>query len=107
MAVATETRTPEAIRTALEDLARSDGWQLLREMVDEQFGPAANLQQIDQAMTQLRPGDDELAVVTQIRAASKAAYAVLSLADSKLRHVTQATKPRIADRFAGLRRMPR
>lgn len=99
-----ENRTPEAIKAALDDLLKSDGWIILRELVDAQFGAEANLRDIDAVMATLRPGDDERAVVTQIRAASKAAYMVLDLPVSKLRQVEQAKKPKGLDRFAGMRR---
>lgn len=101
-----EPRTPESIRAALEDLVKSEGWALLREMVDEQFGAEANLQAIDDVMANLKPGDDERAVVTQIRAAAKAAYTVLALPDNKLRAVKGAQKPGVVDRFKHLRRQP-
>lgn len=100
-------RTPQAIRSALEDLVQSEGWTLLQEMVDAQFGSAAQLQQIDQAMTALEPADTmgQLAVVTQIRAASKAAYLVLDLPASKLRAVKPHEPPtRLFDNW---RRAPR
>lgn len=83
-----ETRTPDAERAALDDMLKSDGWTILRELVDKQFGAEANLQQIDEVMANLRPGDDERAVVTQIRAASKAAYTVLALATHRAAALT-------------------
>jgi hypothetical protein len=102
-----EDRTPESIRAALDDLVQSEGWAILRELVEAQFGSAAQLQQIDAAMMALQPADTmgQLAVVTQIRAASKAAYAVLDLPASKLRAV--AEKQPAARMFDQFRRAPR
>lgn len=87
----TEDRTPDAIRAALDDLVQSEGWAILRELVDAQFGSVAQLQQIDAAMAVLEPADTmgQLAIVTQIRAASKAAMLVLDLPGSKLRAVVE------------------
>lgn len=101
-----EDRTPEAIRAALEELLQSDGWAIVSEMVQARFGEAAQLGEIDTAMAGLSPSDTigQIAVVTQIRAASKAATMVLDMPSSKLRALQEAPVARTFDRF---RRTPR
>lgn len=103
---ATLPATPEAIALALTDLLQSDGWALVTQMVLEQYGPSAFEAAVDGAMGELRPGDDERAVITQIRAAFKAARGVLDMPDMKLRQAKGAPKAAaaVADRFARFRR---
>lgn len=101
-----EPLTPQAEKTALDDLLKSDGWAIVCQLVEQQFGAAAQLRDIDAVMSELKPGDDERAVVTQIRAAGKAAYAVLDLAASRLRQVSSGPKAS-TQLFSGFRRGPR
>jgi hypothetical protein len=105
--VTADPRTPAAIKTALEDLLQSEGWAILAELVDERYGDAAQLRKIDEAMKALEPADTigQIAIVTQIRAASKAASAVLAMPKGKLDAVTEhKPTPRM---FDSLRRTPR
>jgi hypothetical protein len=90
-----EDRTPESIRTALDDLTHSEGWTILKELVEAQFGSAAQLQEIDAAMKALDAADSlgQIAIVTQIRARQQGAYAVMDLPTSKLRAVQPETQP--------------
>ena len=99
--------TPEAERTALEDLVKSDGWAIVKRLVDQQFGASAQLRDIDAVMSDLKPGDDERAVVTQIRAAGKAAHTVIDLAESRLRQLSTKKSPLAGTPFAAFRRAPR
>lgn len=101
-----EDRTPEAIRTALEELLQSEGWAILSEMARARFGEAAQIAEIDTAMASLSPADTvgQIAIVTQIRAASHAATAVLDMPASKLRALQETPVARTFDRF---RRSPR
>jgi hypothetical protein len=98
--------TPQAQMTALTELVQSDGWRILSDLVNETYSADACLAEIDHAMTELRPGDDERAVVTQIRAAFKAARVVLELPHSRIRTLKAGEKHErktIADRFTDLR----
>lgn len=85
-----EPRTPDAQRHALEVLVHSDGWQIVKEMVAESYGPEAFERAFDDAMAELHPGDDERAVTTQIRAAFKAARDVITRVESKHQQLQQA-----------------
>lgn len=100
-------RSPEERKQAIAELLDSDGWAILKELIDQRFGADAQLAEIDAAMKTLAPADTDgqFAVVTQIRAASKAAYVVLDLPKSYLRSVTDGEKkaPGLIDRFAHLR----
>lgn len=101
----TDSETPEAQIAALTELLQSDGWRLLTALVEQTYSAEACLAEIDRAMTELQPGDDERAVVTQIRAAFKAARVVLDLPQERLRTLKAGTKQQartITDRFAHL-----
>ena len=103
-------RNPEVEIAALDDLLKSDGWEILQELVAEQFGPAAQLRDVDSILRGLKPGDvsSQHETVAQIRAASLAATRVMSLPVERLRAVKAGDKkPTILDRFADLRRGPR
>lgn len=104
-----EPRTPEAERNALDAMVHSDGWAILKEIVADGYGPARQIQHIDDVMTTLRPGDDERAVVTQIRAAAKAANDVITRVESRLTMLQGAAKAKTEPGavFGGFRRGPR
>jgi hypothetical protein len=96
----------EAERVALEELLRSDGWEVFTRLVSEQYSPSRCLAEIDAAMSGLKPGDDEVAVVTQIRAAWKLPPVILDLPSARVRELRegrQAAKPS-HDPFALFRR---
>lgn len=61
-------------REALKDLVESDGWQLFLSAVHAEWGPAAQLAQIDRALQDLPPGDQDAVnmQVQQIRSAANA-----------------------------------
>lgn len=103
-----EPLTPQAEKAALDDLLKSDGWAIVCQLVDQQFGAAAQLQHIDALMTELQPSDTDgqHQTVTQVRAASKAAFAVLALPASRLRQVSSGPKAS-TQLFSGFRRGPR
>ena len=106
----TPDRTPEAIAQALDDLVKSDGWAILRDLVDEAHGPAAQIQYLDEAMkgVAMADMDAQYSLVSQIRAASKAAYGLLDLVETRRRTMKLAKdKKTITDTFATLRRGPR
>lgn len=102
-----EARTPDAIRIALEDLLRSDGWAILCEMVEDQFGDAALVRQFNVSLASLRAADraEQGESFAIIQAGSNGARAVLALPESKLRSVTEQ-KP-AAQMFDRFRRVPR
>lgn len=87
-----EKRTPDAERAALESLIHSDGWQIVQAIVADHYGPAQQIADIDAVMGNLRPGDDERAIVTQIRAAAKAAHDVLVRTQSRYEALDKAAK---------------
>jgi len=104
--VTPEPLTPQAEKLALDDLLKSDGWAIVKQLVEQRYGAAAQLRDIDAVMSDLHPGDDERAVVTQIRAAGKAAFSVLDLAEARLRQVSSG--PKVSTQlFSGFRRGPR
>lgn len=100
-----EPRTDESIKHALKDLIESEGWAIVKEMAEARFGDAAQIRDIDAQLKLLKPADTpgQLAVVTQIRAASLAAFTVLDMPVSRLRGLTEA-KPPVVDRFEAVRR---
>jgi hypothetical protein len=102
-----ERLSPDAERQALDELVSCDGWPIFRALVQQAYGPEAQIRAIDEAMTQLRPGDSELAVVTQIRASGKTALTVLDLPASRLRQLQQGLKGQAPGPFAAFRRGPR
>lgn len=95
MSITTEPRTPEAIRTALEDLVSSDGWAILTELVEAQFGDAALVSQFRASLVSMKAADrlEQEASYAILQAASDAAKSVLALPYSKLNAVTEH-KPR-------------
>lgn len=108
-------RTPEAIELALTDLLKSDGWDILTELVQQQYGAEAFERAVGAYVDGSTPADvvdTERAVIPQIRAAFKAARLVLDLPAAKLRVVKGAAKR--ADvkrktpsaRFQEMRRIP-
>lgn len=104
-----ERRTPEAEHHALDVLLHSEGWVIVHEMVTAAYGPEAFERAIDSVMTELRPGDDERAVVTQIRAAHKAARDVLARVEERFKDLqhAEAKKTTPSRPFAAFRRVPR
>lgn len=101
-------RSAKEVKDALEDLLKSDGWAIVRELVDQRFGPAAQLQEIDKAMGEIAPADQDgqFAVVTQIRAMQKAAYIVLALPKAHLDQI-DSQEPKAPRLFEQFRRGPR
>lgn len=95
-----------AEREALQDLLQSDGWRVLQRLVEENYSSERCLHAIDAAMSELAPGDSEVAVVTQIRATWKAAPAILDLPATRLRALQSAQAPPKVDPFALFRRKP-
>lgn len=105
----TEKRTADAERAALDSLIHSDGWQVVKDVVAAAYGPAQQIAEIDAVMGSLRPGDDERAVVTQIRAAAKAAHDVIARVESRFESLDTAAKKKAtvpARAFASFRRVP-
>lgn len=105
----TEPRTPEAERHALDSLIHSDGWQIVKDIVRDAYGPEAFERAFDEAMAELRPGDDERAVTTQIRAAFKAARDVTARVESRFQQLDKAEQGKKSplDAFAAFRRGPK
>ena len=61
-------RTNEETAQALDDLVKSDGWDILRDLIDTAHGPAAQIQYLDEAMRGLTVDgvDAQHSVVAQI-----------------------------------------
>lgn len=104
-------RSNEEIATALDDLLKSEGWLIVCEGIRAQHGAEQQLADIDQALRGIPPSevsDFQGVIVPQIRAASKAALAVLAWPESRIRQLKagEAAKqaPKLYDRF---RRGPR
>lgn len=104
-----EQRTPEAERAALDVLIHSEGWQIVKQMVADAYGAEAFEREFDAVMKELRPGDDERAAVTQVRAAFKAARDVLARVESRFHALNAAeqAKKQPSSPFAALRRITR
>ena len=105
------THSNEEIHTALSELVKSEGWLILRELVDAQFGSDKQLADIGQALQAIPPSevaDFQGVVVPQILASAKGAYTVLALPESHMRALAAGEKgkqvPQLFDRF---RRGPR
>lgn len=66
-------------KEALTALLASDGWKVYQAAMAQQWGPSAQLQQIDLALKALPPGDQDAVNMTvqQIRSASNAIMAGL------------------------------
>lgn len=103
-----EPLTPQAEKTALDDLLKSDGWAIVCQLVEQQFGASAQLRHIDGLMRELQPSDTDgqHQTVTQVLASSKAAFAVLDLPAARLRQVSSGPKAS-TQLFSGFRRGPR
>ena len=91
-------------RQALDDMLKSDGWQVFRQMVHEQYGPEAFERAVDGLLKGVKPaelGDAESVGVPQIRAAFRTARLVLELPLTKLRALESKDKPvtRMFDKF--------
>lgn len=91
---ATLPSTPEAMTTALKDMIQGDGWALLCEMVEAQYGSSAVEREITAALFEVSPGDHEgqRAVVGQILKGAQKAREVLTLPQSKIQALTQVPK---------------
>lgn len=92
-------------KEAMTDLLASDGWHLFVTAVNAQWGPAAQIDQIDRALSALPRGDREAVedTVQQIRAASKAALGVLDWPRTRLGQLASAEK-QAAGMLSGFRR---
>lgn len=101
-------RTNDEVRTALDELLKSDGWLIVCELVEKRFGAVQQLADIDDGIKAIPPseiGDFQGVIVPQIRAASKAAFGVLDLPKEHLAMVKAGTAApsRMFDTF---RRVP-
>lgn len=84
--------TPEL--DALSTLVSSDGWRMFCEHVERNHGSAACIQQIDLALAAVGRGDRDAAdeTVTQIRARSKAATALVTWPKERIAQLKPAKK---------------
>lgn len=105
--VRAEDRTPEAIHAALEDLVRHEGWKILGELVDQQFGDAALVRQFRASLASMSAADraEQRESYAILQAASDAAKSVLDLPHSKMRAIAESKPPAVT--FDKFRRGPR
>jgi hypothetical protein len=105
--VRSEDRTPEAIRTALDDLLQHEGWAILQELVEAKYGYEALFQRLDARLAGTKASDKEEqdAAYAIHFAARKAAYDVLALPHSKLQAVQEQKPPALT--YDKYRRGPR
>lgn len=103
-------RTPQAERDALEQLLASEGWAIVKEMVQAAHGPEAFERAFDDALRGVKPSevlDFERAVTPQIRAAFQAARGVIAMVESRVAALKDAERsPKAAGRFGAFRRGP-
>ena len=79
---------------ALHALVNSDGWTVFRAHVSREHGPDACIQQIDTALATVARGDRDAAdeTVTQIRARAKAAQALASWPEQRIKYLKDQQK---------------
>ncbi len=101
--------TPEQIaeKDALEDLLRSPGWPVYVKLVAQEFSAERCIADIDAVMAKATPAQDQVAVVTQIRAAYLKAKVIMDLPHARLRQLGGGALARIVDEFAQFRRAGR
>lgn len=88
-------------REALKALIESDGWKLFSAAVNEQWGPNAQIAQIDRALSQVERGNQEAVqdTVQQIRASARAALATLEYPSMRLAQIREKEQPKGFGRF--------
>ena len=79
---------------ALHTLVQSDGWTVFKAHVDREYGPEACIRQIDTALATVERGDRDAAeeTVTQIRARAKAAQALASWPEQRIKYLKDQQK---------------
>jgi hypothetical protein len=103
-------RTAHDIKQALDDLVKSDGWAIVLEIVEQNYGAEKQLADIDEAIRGTAPSDADAigdVIVPQIRARARGARNVLQLVEHRRAQagLEIERKPALADRFAKLRRV--
>lgn len=89
-------RTPDETKQALEDLLKSDGWEVLCALVYAKHGPAAQVAEFRSHLQATRPEDiaGQQASFAIIDAANRGALAVLDLPATHLRGLDEQQQPR-------------
>lgn len=105
-------RTAADVKQALDELVQSDGWAILQELLEDRFGNARQLAEIDAVMRGTKPAELDAALnvsVPQIRATANGARLVLSMVEERRKRADVEVKQKPAsDRaFAAFRRTAR
>jgi hypothetical protein len=98
--------TPDAERTALEDMLRSEGWAIFTAHMGIAWGPEAYERAIDGELEKNRDPMDEIAITRRIRDTYKGVRASLLWPTERVKALKD-TKSGRSDGFAGFRRGPR
>lgn len=99
--------TPEAERTALEDMLRSDGWVVFQRHMAARWGAEEYERTVDAALEAKHDPVDEIAITRRIRDTFKGVRASMKWPEERVKALKDAPKETLTDRFAGLRRGPR
>jgi hypothetical protein len=98
--------TPEAERTALDDMLRSDGWRVFMDHMSAAWGAEAMERALRESRAKVSPEEwpFESARILDTFAGMRANFRWPA---ERVKALKDPPKPAIVDRFAGLRRGPR
>lgn len=101
-------RTPEAECAALEDLLRSEGWELYVAQMKAAWGPEAYERRLDDALDGNVAPTDELAITRRIRDTFKGVRATLAWPEERVRALKDGQRTvtaKAGDAFQQFRRV--
>lgn len=99
--------TPEAERTALEDMLQSEGWAIFTAHMDKAWGADAFEHHIDTELKKEGDPMNEIAITRRIRDTFKGVRASLKWPKDRIDVLKQAPGHTLMDQFAHLRRGPK